>query len=76
VNTELSGVSGCELCSMLKTRDGRVPVLLVADVHSNDLERAALSARPTAFVVKPAHDAWIAEGLSEAAARHVHGSRK
>ena len=49
VNLELPGLSGLELCSMLKARDSRTPVYLVAEEYSPDAERAAWAARATMF---------------------------
>ena len=63
VNTELSGLSGHELCGMLKNLSAATLVYLVADQYSPAAERAAWSARATLFGCKPAHTAWLSEFL-------------
>ena len=59
VNTNLPGLSGCELCSMLRSRSPVSPVYLVADQYSVATEQKAWAARATMFGVKPAHTAWL-----------------
>jgi CheY-like chemotaxis protein len=59
VNTELPGLSGCELCSMLKSRSSSTPMYLVADRYTPEAERAAWQARATLFGDKPAHRDWL-----------------
>ena len=59
VNTELPGLSGCELCGMLKSQRAGATVYLVADHYSPETERAAWAARATMFGCKPQHQAWI-----------------
>jgi len=59
VNTQLTGLSGCELCSMLKARSPAVPVYLFADSYSPAVEQAARQARATLFGVKPEHQTWL-----------------
>ena len=55
VNTELAGLSGFELCGMLKARSAHTAVYLVADAHSPATERAAWASRATVYTCKPAH---------------------
>jgi CheY-like chemotaxis protein len=64
VNTELPGLSGFELCNMLKTRPTRAAVYLVADHYSADAEREAWRARATSFGYKPTHRTWLEEWLA------------
>jgi CheY-like chemotaxis protein len=63
VSTELPGLSGYELCRMLKDRDSKAAVCLVADEPSPAAERGAWSARASMFCCKPGHrellDQWI-----------------
>jgi DNA-binding response OmpR family regulator len=63
INVSLPDLAGAELCAMLKCRDARTVVYLVAQEYSPDLERAAWAARATLFGCKPAHEAWLAEWL-------------
>jgi DNA-binding response OmpR family regulator len=65
VNAKLPGLSGCELCGMLRARDDRAPIHVVADTYSAADERAAYAARATLFACQPLTasmlDAWLAE---------------
>ena len=65
VNTELPGLSGFELCSMLKARSSPVPVYLVTDQYTPESEQAAWQARATLFGAKPTHAVWIDQWLSQ-----------
>lgn len=71
VNTQLPGISGSELCTMLKARSKNATVCLVADEYSPAAERSALAARATWFICKPAHlagiDHWLAERSASSA---------
>jgi hypothetical protein len=62
VNTHLPGISGPELCSMLRARS-RSPIYLVADQYSLATEQTAWQARPTLFGCKPAHRQWFEDWL-------------
>jgi CheY-like chemotaxis protein len=64
VSTELPGLSGFELCGMLKARDGRTPVFLIADEYSAAAERQAFTQRASFFGVKSASAFWVAEWLA------------
>ena len=55
VNTELPGLSGGELCAMLHTQSPRIPVYLVANEYSEELERTAYRNGARLFAVKPGH---------------------
>ena len=55
VNVELPGLSGCELCSMLKSRIPHVPVYLVAEEPSLELKCDAWRSRASMFGCKPGH---------------------
>jgi len=59
INTELPGLSGCELCNMLKAQSPTATVYLVADQYSPATERAAWGARASMFGCKPAHTEWF-----------------
>jgi DNA-binding NarL/FixJ family response regulator len=59
VNTDLPGLSGYELCAMLRARSPRSAICLVADRYTPDAERAAWAARATLFLVRPAGQEWI-----------------
>ena len=59
INTELPGLSGSELCSMLKSRSPAIPIYLVTNRHSPAIEQAARQARATLFGCKPAHSDWL-----------------
>jgi CheY-like chemotaxis protein len=52
VSTELAGLSGFELCSILKASSPSAPVYLAADDYSPEAERAAYAARATLFASK------------------------
>jgi CheY-like chemotaxis protein len=69
VNTRLPGLSGCELCGMLKSRSGHTPVYLVADEYSPEEECAALRARATLFSCKAMRQALLDQWLVD----HAHG---
>src|SRR5688572_10429527 len=49
VNTELTGLSGYELCAMLKAQSPSAAVCLVAKEYTEEAERRAWSARATMF---------------------------
>jgi DNA-binding response OmpR family regulator len=59
IHTELPGLSGFELCGMLKARAPATPVYLVADGYSPAAEQRAWQARATMFAVKPARPNWL-----------------
>ena len=63
VNANLPGLSGFELCSMLKTQCSTTPVYLVTDEYSADQERRAWAARATLFACKPGHRELIGQWL-------------
>src|SRR5689334_19170813 len=58
VNTTLPGVSGTELCCMLKSQSVPTSVYVIADEYSPEVEQAAWRARATLFGCKGGHDAW------------------
>jgi CheY-like chemotaxis protein len=64
INTELPGLSGFELSSMLKARPGDAATYLFADEYSPEAERAAWRARATWFGCKTlcvrAVESWLA----------------
>ena len=64
VSTTLPGLSGFELCNMLKSRSAAVPVYLVANEYTPAAEREALCQRATLFECKPLPatllDTWLA----------------
>jgi DNA-binding response OmpR family regulator len=64
VNVSLPGLSGAELCEILKAKSSRAAVYLVADQYSAAAERAAWQVRATLFGVKPGHTAWLGDWLS------------
>jgi DNA-binding response OmpR family regulator len=59
INTRLPGLSGCELCDMIRAHFLGAEVYLVADEYSADEERRAWAARASMFGCKPAHSAWL-----------------
>ena len=63
VNTKLPGLTGAELCSMLKSQSVQTSVYLVADEYSPEVERAAWRARATLFGCKGGHDEWLNDSL-------------
>ena len=69
VNTKLPGLSGTELCGLLKARSPQVPVYLVTDQYTPEGERAAWQARATLFGCKPAHHDWLGEWLENQPSR-------
>jgi DNA-binding response OmpR family regulator len=78
VNVVLPGLSGTELCSMIRSRGGSAPVYLVADKYSSEAERAVWANRGTLFAVKPTHTAafrhWV-EAHQASKARTVRHQR-
>ena len=63
INTKLPGLSGFELCSMLKSRSAPTAVYLVADHYSPEIEHLAWRSQATLFGCKPAHEAWLTQWL-------------
>jgi CheY-like chemotaxis protein len=66
-STQLPGISGCELCGMLKARSATTPVYLVAGEETDDaldLERRAYAARATMFGRKPGHADWLRQWIA------------
>ena len=63
VNTELPGLSGYELCGMLKSRSKASSVFMVAHEYSAVAEKRAWAARATLFGIKGAHTSWLADWL-------------
>ena len=63
VNTSLPGLSGGELCSMLKSRPGRHQVHLVANDYLLAAEQEAWRSRATLFACKEAHIGWLRDWL-------------
>jgi len=61
VNTALPGLSGFDLCGMLRSQSARVPVFLVAEEYSVEAEQAAWSARASMFGCKSQHEHWLEE---------------
>ena len=59
INTELPGLSGYELCGMLKAQHPRSTVFVVADKYSAAAERLAWAHRATLFSVKPEQYSWL-----------------
>ena len=59
IDVDLPGLSGIELCSMLKARSNRTLVCLVSEHFSAEDERAAWAARPTLIACKPGHFDWL-----------------
>jgi DNA-binding NarL/FixJ family response regulator len=68
ISTDLSGVSGAELCRMLRELTPGAAVYLVASEYSPEHERAARAARATLFGVKGEHIAWLDHWLDHCAA--------
>ena len=75
VNVELPGISGCELCEMLKARAPLAPVYLIADAYTVETERAAWQSRASMFGCKGAHAAWLEQWLpgSPSSSRGIRG---
>ena len=63
VNTDLPGIAGAPLCSMLRQQSGQAAIYLVSERNSPELERTAWAARPTLFGCKGEHHAWLAQWL-------------
>ena len=61
INTQLPGLSGCELCSMLRSRSPQAAVYLVANEYSPAEERSAWQARATLFLCQGAHATSLAD---------------
>jgi CheY-like chemotaxis protein len=72
VNTRLPGLSGRELCSMLRSQRRRPVVNVVADEYSPQAESAAWQARASLFLCKPAHRQWFDEWLVHVAKAPLH----
>jgi DNA-binding NarL/FixJ family response regulator len=68
VNAYLAGLSGTDLCRMLKARDRHARVVLIADEHSDTLERSALAAGATMFIVQPTAPDEFIDWLAQSAA--------
>ena len=64
VNCSLPDLSGTDLCQMLKSRDARSVVYLLADEYSAEQEQAARLAHANLFGVKPAHQQWLSDWLA------------
>jgi DNA-binding NarL/FixJ family response regulator len=64
VSTNLPGLSGFELCSMLRQRFPQAAIFLVADAYCPLQEQAAWQHRATLFACKGGHldllDEWLA----------------
>src|SRR5262245_36307254 len=67
VNAELPGLSGGELCNMLKARKGQTAIYMVANQYTPDLEKAARLAGATMFGCKPAHESWFGDWIDSRA---------
>ena len=63
LNTELPGLSGCDLCRMLKASSSTAAVYLMAENYSPEIEQSAWAARATMFGVQGAQAAWIEQWL-------------
>jgi two-component system response regulator MprA len=74
VNTQLPGLSGCELCGMLRAQGNRAPIHLVADTYSAEEERAAYAARATSFRCIPLEQSVVDTCLVVRRARHCNSS--
>jgi DNA-binding response OmpR family regulator len=59
INAQLPGMSGAELCGMLKSQSRQAVVCLVTDGYSAQSERAAWAARATMFQCKPLPQAHL-----------------
>jgi DNA-binding response OmpR family regulator len=73
VNTELAGLSGFELCSMLKARNSRAAVCLVANEYSTIAEQRAWAARASMFLCKSDSTDWLEELCGQLADRWSPG---
>jgi DNA-binding response OmpR family regulator len=58
-----AGMSGFELCALVKELSPDAAVFLVADEYSSDCELRSLQARATLFACKPGHDELLAHWL-------------
>jgi DNA-binding NtrC family response regulator len=71
--TDPDEASGCDLCTMLASRQPQAAICVVAERYSADLERRAYASGAAAFGVAPAHfewvDAWVAHRTSQHNAR-------
>jgi DNA-binding NtrC family response regulator len=65
VNGKLPGLSGLELCDMLKAQSSRTAVCIVADEYSAAAEQSAWAHRATLFAAKPAHEMLLDEWLDQ-----------
>ena len=63
INSSLPGLSGHELCGMLKDRQPRAAVYLVANQYTPEAERQALRHRATLFGCKGGHIHWLDDWL-------------
>ena len=70
VSAELPGLSGYELCGMLKAQSASTAVYLVADEVSPTAEPRAWQARATLFSYKPAHHALLDLWIEQRRSRH------
>lgn len=59
VNADLPGLSGFDLCGMLRRQSAHAPVLLVTAEYSVEAEQAAWQARASMFGCKPAQHTWL-----------------
>jgi DNA-binding NarL/FixJ family response regulator len=59
VNSKLPGLSGCELCRILKSQSARAAVYVVADEYSPEVEQEARASRASLFGCKPEHAHWL-----------------
>jgi DNA-binding response OmpR family regulator len=57
VSAALAGLSGVEVCDMLRRRQRHATIALVAEEYSPDLERSARRAGVSVFVCKPTQ--WV-----------------
>jgi DNA-binding response OmpR family regulator len=73
INTHLHGIGGSELCDMLKARDPRTTVYLVADEYTPEIELMARRSRATLFGCKPAQRDWLASWQAEHQRRAMVG---
>lgn len=63
INTELPGLSGYELCSMLKDRQPSAAIYLMANEYTPAVERQALRHRATLFGCRGGHIEWLRQWL-------------
>jgi CheY-like chemotaxis protein len=71
VRAELPGLSGYDLCGMLKSRSKASPVFLVAQEYSAPAEQRAWAARATLFGAKGSHATWLAYWLRSRSSRPI-----